>query len=147
MFYTTYKTTNLVNGHFYIGRHATDNLDDGYLGSGTRLRDAIRKYGREKFKKEIIGFYENEWEMNDAEAALITPELIADPRCYNLTGGGAGMIREYRGTPKRRRFADPNGFILEGRIVDIAYHTRIPAKKLSDRLAGRRSVYRGYRAA
>lgn len=111
------------------------------------MKDAIRKYGRAAFVKEIIGFHENEWEMNDAEAALITPELIADPRCYNLTGGGAGMVRAYRGKPKVRRFTNDEGMSWEGRIVDIAYHTRVPAKTLSDLVSGRRSVYRGLRAA
>lgn len=147
MFYTTYRTENKINGHFYYGKHATDDLGDGYLGSGVRLRDAIRKYGRAAFVKEIIGFHRDEWEMNDAEYRLITPDLIADPRCYNLTAGGCGRARTYRSAPKRRRFTDPDGFILEGRLVDIAYHTRVPAKKLSDLVAGRRSVYRGYRAA
>ena len=28
MFYTIYKTTNLVNGKFYIGKHKTKDLDD-----------------------------------------------------------------------------------------------------------------------
>lgn len=108
---------------------------------------AVAQYGRAAFAKEMIGFHSSEWEMNDAEAALITPDLIADPRCYNLTGGGAGMVRANRGTPKCRQFTDLNGFILKGRLVDIAYHTRVPAKKLSDLLTGHRSVYGGYRAA
>ena len=38
-----YKTTNLLSGKYYIGMHSTDNLDDGYLGSGYRLRLAIKK--------------------------------------------------------------------------------------------------------
>lgn len=33
-FYGIYKITNKVNGKMYIGQHITDDLDDGYLGSG-----------------------------------------------------------------------------------------------------------------
>jgi hypothetical protein len=44
-FHFIYKTTNLLNNKFYIGMHSTSNLKDGYLGSGTHLRYAIRKYG------------------------------------------------------------------------------------------------------
>jgi hypothetical protein len=46
MYYILYKTTNNVNGMIYIGQHTTNRLDDGYLGSGKRLRRAIKHYGR-----------------------------------------------------------------------------------------------------
>jgi len=42
-----YKTTNLINNKYYYGMHSTYKLDDGYLGSGNRLRYSIRKYGKE----------------------------------------------------------------------------------------------------
>ena len=45
-----YITTNLINKNFYIGKHSTDNLNDGYLGSGKCLLAAIKKYGKENFK-------------------------------------------------------------------------------------------------
>ena len=52
-----YKTTNLVNGKIYIGVHSTDNLDDGYLGSGVALLAAIKEYGKKSFKRDILKFF------------------------------------------------------------------------------------------
>jgi hypothetical protein len=53
-----YLTTNLVNNKKYIGqRKLPVNCkveNDKYLGSGTLLLKAVGKYGREKFKKEIL---------------------------------------------------------------------------------------------
>ena len=52
-----YKITNLINGKFYYGIHSTNDLDDGYFGSGTALKSAVKKYGIDSFKKEIICDY------------------------------------------------------------------------------------------
>lgn len=50
-----YKTTCLVNGKIYIGKHET-TFEDGYLGSGTKFSAALKKYGKENFKREILRY-------------------------------------------------------------------------------------------
>lgn len=42
-----YKTTCTITSKFYIGMHSTDNLEDGYVGSGKRLWYSINKHGKE----------------------------------------------------------------------------------------------------
>ena len=85
-----YKTTCKVNGKFYYGMHSTDKLNDGYIGSGTRLWHAIKKYGRENFSIEILEFLPDREALKKREAELITEDLLKDPMCMNLTLGGHG---------------------------------------------------------
>jgi hypothetical protein len=57
-YFFVYKTTNKKNGKFYIGIHSTNDLNDGYLGSGTILKSSIKKNGKENFKLEYLEFFE-----------------------------------------------------------------------------------------
>lgn len=85
-----YKTTCVITGRWYVGMHSTNNLDDGYMGSGKRLRYSIRKHGKENHVKEILGFFETRELLIEAEKQAITPEMIADKNCMNLKEGGYG---------------------------------------------------------
>jgi hypothetical protein len=51
MFYTVYQITNLINQKIYKGMYKTKNMNDSYLGSGTIIKMAVIKYGRENLKK------------------------------------------------------------------------------------------------
>jgi group I intron endonuclease len=81
-----YKTTNLINGKIYIGQDK--NNDPTYYGSGTILKKAIKKYGKENFKKEILENCHSSEELNDKEIFWIketnaTNKLIG----YNISDG------------------------------------------------------------
>ena len=70
--------------------HSTDDLEDGYIGSGTRLWRSIKKHGRESFNLEILEFCLDRETLKKREAELITEEKLQDPMCMNLTLGGGG---------------------------------------------------------
>jgi len=87
-----YKTTNIVNGKEYIGYHGTDNLDDGYLGSGKLLKRAIEKYGPESFIREILYFFNNPTEALEYEKKIVNEEYVKRDDTYNLSIGGDACI-------------------------------------------------------
>ena len=131
MHYIIYRTTNLINNKYYVGCHQTANINDGYLGSGKHLKHAIKKYGHENFKVEILHFANSKIEMFDLERQIVTENLINDPLSYNLkiggSGGNPGIVGAFTGlkhtdaTKEKQRQAS-----LKQKITD---KTR---KKLSD---------------
>lgn len=82
-----YKTTNLVNGKFYVGKCMNDPRER-YLGSGKLLKLAIAKYGEENFRREILQYSAQE-ELDDLERIWIE-RLNARVLGYNLQEGGTG---------------------------------------------------------
>ena len=57
------------------------------MGSGKRLKSAIKKYGKENFHKEILYICADEKEMNLREKILVVPDTETN---YNLSKGGYG---------------------------------------------------------
>jgi hypothetical protein len=90
MYFYLYKITNLINNKIYIGVHKTNNLDDGYMGSGKVISNAIKKHGIENFKKEILEFFENSKEMFEKEKIIVTEEFLSNSNVYNIRRGGLG---------------------------------------------------------
>jgi len=84
-----YKTTNLINGKFYVGKDA--NNRNYYLGSGSILDRAIKKYGRENFKKEILEECNSLEELSEKEIFWIKELNATDETIgYNIAEGGLG---------------------------------------------------------
>jgi hypothetical protein len=85
-----YKTTCLLNNKYYIGMHSTNELNDGYIGSGKRLRRLVKKYGIENFKCEILEFLTDRDSLANREKEIVNEELLKDSDCLNLMCGGHG---------------------------------------------------------
>lgn len=90
MLYYLYQVTNTINGKIYIGVHRTNNLEDGYMGSGTLLNRAINKHGVENFKKDILHYFENIEELFKKEREIVNESFLAREDVYNLRIGGDG---------------------------------------------------------
>jgi len=102
-----YIISNVENGKGYVGTHETNNLNDGYFGSGVYLKNAIKKHGKDKFEKNIIEFFDT------YEAALLNEEhhiIINDtlyPNGYNLssTGGFNSFVNGHHNDETKKKMS------------------------------------------
>lgn len=93
-----YKTTNIINGKFYIGQDSKNNPN--YLGSGTALSRAIKKYSRENFVKETLEKCNTKDHLNEREIYWIEKTNSREVG-YNIARGGHGG-NTYTEETKRR---------------------------------------------
>jgi len=95
--YIVYKTTNLVNGKFYIGKHKQKFhfpiLFDGYFGSGVGINRAIKKYGKENFIRETLHVFYTPEKAYQKEKELVDENFINRTDTYNVIGGGYGASK------------------------------------------------------
>lgn len=85
-----YKTTCLVTSKYYIGMHSTDDLADGYIGSGKRLWQSLRKHGIEQHHCEVLEHLPSREALRVREAELVDSLLLEDKLCMNIALGGHG---------------------------------------------------------
>lgn len=84
-----YKVTNLINGRIYVGKKI--NIKQDYYGSGKLIKLAIKKYGKQNFKREILQkCLKGLEEYNKSEKYWIKKLDCIVPKGYNLTEGGEG---------------------------------------------------------
>lgn len=90
-YYIIYKTTNIINNKIYVGLHGTNDLEDGYLGSGIFIKKAIKKYGKINFIKEIMFIFDNKLDMINKEKEIVNENFINRGDVYNMVKGGYGL--------------------------------------------------------
>jgi hypothetical protein len=95
-----YKTTNVKNDKFYIGMHSTDNLNDGYMGSGKRLWHSINYHGKDNHVCEILEYCKDRKELKILEKEIVNDDLLNEDLCMNLVVGGEGGFISLEGTKR-----------------------------------------------
>jgi len=84
-----YKIINNLNGKCYIGQRKHESKNDGYLGSGTAIKHAIKKYGKDNFSKIILkDNIKCQTAADIFEMVYIKRENTLIPNGYNIQQGG-----------------------------------------------------------
>lgn len=134
-----YRITNKINNKVYIGMHSTDNLEDGYMGSGIVLKRAQKKYGIDNFTKEILQMFDTRAEALEYEASIVTKEFIALEETYNAVPGGRGAQRSYNHSEEAKQarkiyYTNPDVRKMISERVKAA-HSRPGAREKMSRIA------------
>lgn len=93
-----YMTCRMRRGkavRFYIGQHKLTGgvLEDGYIGSGKLLRQAVEKYGPECFVRRVLESCYDRKMLDLAEIKWIKHyDAVNDRRFYNLADGGKSVF-------------------------------------------------------
>jgi hypothetical protein len=104
-----YQTVCSITDKFYIGMHSTDDLNDGYKGSGKILWFSIRKYGIENHHTTILEYLPTREDLRLREHRIINDELLGNPQCMNLAIGGGYGWEYVNKTPKTKEWHAAGG--------------------------------------
>ena len=107
-----YKITNTKNQKFYIGRHSTDNLNDGYFGSGSYLEIAFDDWGIENFRKEIVCYCSSIEELTSLEKRMIDGNYKAGIKTYNIQLKSGSKKDPYKDDGRRNTTIPVNGWYI-----------------------------------
>lgn len=129
-----YQTTNLINGKYYVGKHETNNLNDGYVGSGNSLIAAIKKYSKENFETKILASFETKEEMEAIEELVVDEFMVEDNNCYNIAiGGQGGNTNNYKQGTETKKLRGSGKLSEEGRKILSQNMSDLNRKMNSDR--------------
>lgn len=87
-----YEIVNNINGKTYIGQRLLkkDKSWEDYYGSGVLIKNAIKKYGKENFTKNLICYCDSREQLDNTETQVIINEKAKGKAEYNLTAYHAG---------------------------------------------------------
>lgn len=102
--YYIYRTKNLINNCYYIGRHYGE-LDDDYLGSGAKFKEDLKRLGKGNFVKEILYISKDAQENADMERYFISKyNAVKDNNYYNISNGCDNNFISYEISPEKRLY-------------------------------------------
>ena len=125
-----YITTNMINGKKYIGQKVfdTNSMWKSYFGSGTYLKNAINKYGKENFCREIIAIVYSQEELNNLEIEFIKNHNAVESKdYYNISHGGESVMFSRKHTDKTKQ---QMSISFKGRIYSEEHNIKISKSKI-----------------
>jgi hypothetical protein len=111
LYHYVYKTKH-NNGRYYIGRHTTPDLNDGYVGSGVWVSGIKNK---KDLIKEILHYTNSTQELKKLEEHLIAHHYN-DPLCMNRGLGSNGWTSEEAKAENAKRLLAGTHNFLNGEI-------------------------------
>jgi group I intron endonuclease len=140
-----YRVTNIINGKVYIGQTVKTlemrkslHLSNLKKGSDLYFHRAIKKYGEENFKWEILCELDSKEKLDEMEKFLISIYKKEKCGCYNMTDGGDGATGYKHTEENKKKISESN----KGRINPYKGRKRKPLsdetkKKLSEAHKGK----------
>ena len=99
-----YLTANDLNDIKYIGKRQKPKFDKSYKGSGTVLKQAFKKYGKDKFYTTVLEWCETKEELCEAEKKWIAYYREHGQKLYNVADGGdGGNVVDWKSLSEERR--------------------------------------------
>ena len=103
-----YITKNLINGKKYIGY--STRQDKNYKGSGTLIKKAIKKYGKENFLLTVLEYCSSIKSLSKAEKKWIKKFNAVERNdfynlCYGGYGGNPKTLKKYWSKIKNKKIA------------------------------------------
>lgn len=100
-----YITRHPIAGKFYIGKGKTKDVVSGrYKGSGCLLQKYFAKYPKMEWVTSVLQTFETSKQAFDAEALIVTKDVVASENCLNLKTGGT-LYCEHSAETKRKMSA------------------------------------------
>jgi len=139
MRFIVYKTTNKITNQYYIGVHKIISDEfDGYLGSGSYLKNAIRKYGKSNFTRETLFKFDSEEDALSMENEIVNANFLDQKLVYNMTvGGGKPPMQQLFGEMnpmKNPEISKKVATKLRGRSLSKEHKNKIKKSKTGKRI-------------
>jgi len=128
-----YITNNITNMKKYIGQRKFDNYGGrvfwkNYLGSGSILKKALKKHGRNSFSRKIIAIAYSKEELNELEIYYIKiNDAVISDNYYNISLGGSSTFAGMRHSEESKRKIGRKG-------VDSPNYGKHPSDETRDKL-------------
>ena len=134
-----YEIKNNINGKTYIGQHKYHETklpeNDGYMGSGLLITQALKKYGKNNFTKRILVHDIDTLEKtNELEIYFISLWRKYGQAEYNIADGGFGTLGTH--VNKGKKCSEETKRKLS-EINKGKKHSEEARKKISEALKGK----------